>query len=361
MRIPGVWRTRQLLQVAERRTSVALMQGVLRPLARSGHLGLANLAARSYAEIVVRAPGELSSRIASYERAFEVDPRQARRMCVEWFSQRFCDFAFTQAMSVDGSVHRRWQCTHHNFEAIERLLESKKSFVLGMGHFARDAASYWSVDPQVLPIPMLQITLPVDSTDSMEFDQATSRLSSVLEALKSMRAGRLELVFEDLEVGALVEEACNGTAGLLVNKPIELAIEVDKGLPAVQGDRVRLNQVLYNLLSNAAKFTDEGHIAVRAYVDREGTLDEAWMCLEVKDTGTGISEEDQDKIFERFQQVDGSNSRKAEGTGLGLAITRHLVQMHGGTIGVHSQPGEGSTFTVRLPLQRSSTLTTATA
>jgi signal transduction histidine kinase len=147
----------------------------------------------------------------------------------------------------------------------------------------------------------------------------------------------------------------------LVNKPIELAIEIDKGLPAVQGDRVRLNQVLFNLLSNAAKFTDEGHIAVRAYVDRKGTLDEAWMCLEVRDTGTGISEEDLDKIFERFQQVDGSNSRKAEGTGLGLAITRHLVQMHGGTIGVESHLGEGSTFTVRLPLQRSSTLTTAAA
>ena len=148
--------------------------------------------------------------------------------------------------------------------------------------------------------------------------------------LAKIEAGRLELVFEDLEVGTLVEEACSGTAGLLVNKPIELAIDIEKGLPVVKGDRIRLNQVLYNLLSNAAKFTDEGHIAVRAYVDHEGIRDEAWMCLEVKDTGTGMSEQDLDKIFERFQQVDGSNSRKAEGTGLGLAITRHLVQMHGG-------------------------------
>jgi signal transduction histidine kinase len=114
-------------------------------------------------------------------------------------------------------------------------------------------------------------------------------------------------------------------------------------------------------LSNAAKFTDEGHIAVRAYVDGDNRQQERWMCLEVEDTGSGISEQDLEEIFERFHQVDGSNARKAEGTGLGLAITRHLVQMHGGTIGVQSKPGEGSTFTVRLPIQRSRVTTAATA
>jgi signal transduction histidine kinase len=100
---------------------------------------------------------------------------------------------------------------------------------------------------------------------------------------------------------------------------------------------------------------------VRAYIDHDDGQNADWMCLEVEDTGAGISAPNLDEIFERFQQVDGSNARKAEGTGLGLAITRHLVQMHGGTIGVQSQPGKGSTFTVRLPLQRSSAVTTATA
>jgi signal transduction histidine kinase len=79
--------------------------------------------------------------------------------------------------------------------------------------------------------------------------------------------------------------------------------------------------------------------------------DNGWVCLEVEDTGIGIAEEDLTKIFERFQQVDGSNARKQEGTGLGLAITRHLVHMHGGTIKVKSELGEGATFTVRLPAE----------
>jgi signal transduction histidine kinase len=112
---------------------------------------------------------------------------------------------------------------------------------------------------------------------------------------------------------------------------------------------VRLNQVINNLASNAVKFTDEGHITLRAFVDRSGREDDGWICIEVEDTGIGIAQEDLSKIFERFQQVDGSNARRQEGTGLGLAITRHLVQMHGGTIKVKSELGKGATFTVRLP------------
>jgi signal transduction histidine kinase len=76
------------------------------------------------------------------------------------------------------------------------------------------------------------------------------------------------------------------------------------------------------------------------------------LCFEVEDTGIGIKPEDRERIFEQFRQADGSYKRRAEGTGLGLSITRHLVQMHGGTIAVHSQPGQGSTFTVHLPVEQ---------
>jgi signal transduction histidine kinase len=261
----------------------------------------------------------------------------------------------------NASLFDEVQRTSERLREVDRL---KSEFLANMSHELRTPLNSIIGYTEIM-LMGIDTQLDAETLEDVQaiYDngQHLLRLINDVLDLAKIEAGRLELVFEDLEVGSLVEDACNGTAGLLVSKPIELDIKVEKDLPLVQGDRVRLNQVLYNLLSNAAKFTDEGHIAVRAYVDRDGSQDGAWMCLEVKDTGTGISEQDLDEIFERFQQVDGSNARKAEGTGLGLAITRHLVQMHGGTIGVQSQLGEGSTFTVRLPLQHSGTMTTAVA
>jgi signal transduction histidine kinase len=170
-------------------------------------------------------------------------------------------------------------------------------------------------------------------------------INDVLDLAK-IEAGRLELNTEQVPVEVLIDAASSSVTGLLVNKekPVEFNVEIEDDLPTIQGDQVRLNQVINNLASNAVKFTDEGHITMRAF------RDDGWICLEVEDTGIGIAEEDLTKIFERFQQVDGSNARKQEGTGLGLAITRHLVQMHGGTIKVKSKLGKGATFTVRLPV-----------
>jgi signal transduction histidine kinase len=170
-------------------------------------------------------------------------------------------------------------------------------------------------------------------------------INDVLDLAK-IEAGRLELNEEEVPIEALVDAASSSVTGLLVNrnKPVEFKVEVEDDLPTIQGDQVRLNQVINNLASNAVKFTDEGHITLRAFKDN------GWICLQVEDTGIGIAKEDLTKIFERFQQVDGSNARKQEGTGLGLAITRHLVEMHGGSIKVKSDLGKGSTFTVRLPV-----------
>jgi signal transduction histidine kinase len=122
-----------------------------------------------------------------------------------------------------------------------------------------------------------------------------------------------------------------------------MRIEAADDLPPIEADSIRLNQILNNLVSNAVKFTEEGAITIRTFSEN------GWACIEVQDTGTGISEEDLERIFERFRQADGSHARQAEGTGLGLAITRNLVELHGGSIEVHSKPGEGSTFIVRLP------------
>jgi signal transduction histidine kinase len=170
-------------------------------------------------------------------------------------------------------------------------------------------------------------------------------INDVLDLAK-IEAGHLNLNLEAIDLLHILDEVQTSTAGLLAKKHLNFLIETENNLPAVQGDRVRLNQVLNNLLSNAIKFTEEGHVKLRTYRDN------GHICLAVEDTGVGISRENLELIFERFRQVDGTSTRTQEGTGLGLAITRHLIEMHGGTIDVQSELGRGSTFTVRLPVAK---------
>jgi signal transduction histidine kinase len=123
-----------------------------------------------------------------------------------------------------------------------------------------------------------------------------------------------------------------------------LRVSVPEGLPYGSGDERRLTQVLVNLVGNAIKFTDQGSVEVSAEVE-SGRLK-----IAIRDTGVGISLKDQKVIFEAFQQ--GSNAvNGGTGTGLGLAISKRIVQMHGGTIHVRSAVGQGSTFTIDLPLE----------
>jgi signal transduction histidine kinase len=171
-----------------------------------------------------------------------------------------------------------------------------------------------------------------------------SLINDILDLAK-IEAGRLTLNFEPVEVEFLLEDVRNNTASLFVSKPVEMLIDVEEGLPAIQADSVRVKQILNNLVANGVKFTEEGHVRLHAFKEGDG------VCIEVEDTGMGISEEDLETIFERFRQVDGSFTRRAEGTGLGLSITRHLVHMHGGSVDVRSKLGQGSTFIVRLPFE----------
>jgi signal transduction histidine kinase len=118
---------------------------------------------------------------------------------------------------------------------------------------------------------------------------------------------------------------------------------VEKSLPVGLGDEQRLTQVLLNLVGNAIKFTDAGEIRVTAKVVNSN------FAVSVADTGPGIPEEHQARIFEQFHQVDSSSTRAKGGTGLGLAIAKEIVEMHGGRIWVVSTPGKGSMFQVELP------------
>jgi signal transduction histidine kinase len=172
-----------------------------------------------------------------------------------------------------------------------------------------------------------------------------SMINDILDLAK-IEAGRMSLDIHPLDLRPIMEDIASSAEGLLQKhgSSVKLEVVVEDNLPLVPADPLRLHQVLNNLVSNAVKFTEEGHIRVHAR--REGQ----WAVISVEDTGAGIPEEAREIIFEKFRQADGSYTRKAQGTGLGLAITRSLVEMHGGTLTLESEVGKGSTFTIHLPL-----------
>lgn len=167
--------------------------------------------------------------------------------------------------------------------------------------------------------------------------------------LARIEAGKMELNFEEVHLSDMVNSVLATAKGLVKEKPIQLLAKIPDGVPAVRGDTMRVRQIFINLLSNASKFTDEGSITVEAKVQKSPT-GKLETVIHVTDTGPGISQEDQEKLFKAFSQVDGSATRKSGGSGLGLSICANLVQLHGGRIGVTSAEGRGSTFWFTLPL-----------
>ena len=162
-----------------------------------------------------------------------------------------------------------------------------------------------------------------------------------------LQAGKFDLSPRPTAYAPLIEDVAASLRPLADHKQVAIEVEVDvPGQPAV--DETRVIQVLTNLVNNAIKFTAPGgRIRLSARV-ADGEL-----LTEVTDTGVGIAETDIPKLFSRFRQLDMSATREASGTGLGLAISKALVEAHGGTIGVRSRPGEGSTFWFKLPLEAS--------
>jgi signal transduction histidine kinase len=153
------------------------------------------------------------------------------------------------------------------------------------------------------------------------------------------------LTLEDYSLPEVVRSVVTATEPLATGKGLKFTAALQEDMPKGHGDARRLSQVLLNLVGNAIKFTDEGEVEIR------GSADRGQFVLEVRDTGPGIPDADQERIFGEFQQIDNSNTRQKGGTGLGLAISKRMVEMQGGTISVESVLGQGSTFRVVLPVQ----------
>jgi PAS domain S-box-containing protein len=171
-------------------------------------------------------------------------------------------------------------------------------------------------------------------------------INDVLDISK-IEAGKMQLFLETLDVKQLSQDALSTVQPLVEKNGNKLETYLADNLGTIHTDLTRLRQCLFNLISNACKFTKQGTIVLS--VLRETVLDRDWLLFRVRDTGIGMTQEEMGRLFQVFTQADASTTRKYGGTGLGLAITRSLCRMMDGDITVDSAPGQGTTFTLRLP------------
>ena len=236
-------------------------------------------------------------------------------------------------------------------EEAEAANRAKSTFLANMSHELRT--------PMNAIIGMTELALR-RATDLKQSDQlakviqAAHRLLGIINDildLSKIEADRLSLDHVDFKLKDVLANVADMLSAKATDKALRLNIDIPPALVdlPLTGDSLRLVQILINLVGNAIKFTSKGAITIRVLETEAGTAD-TLLRFEVEDTGIGISAEDQQRLFTAFQQADGSTTRKYGGTGLGLTISKRLVELMQGTIGVHSQPGVGSTFwfTVRL-------------
>ena len=176
-------------------------------------------------------------------------------------------------------------------------------------------------------------------------------INDILDLAK-IESGKMEVRTEDFSIRDVCEALASLARPIAERKNIDLECRLDEAIPLMRQDPGKLRQVLYNLLSNAIKFTPEGgRVSLKAQAEGR------FVVISVADTGIGIAEEDRETIFEKFRQAghpgqgDGVLTREHQGTGLGLSIVRELTRLLGGDVQLESRPGQGSTFTVRVPLQ----------
>jgi signal transduction histidine kinase/ActR/RegA family two-component response regulator len=281
------------------------------------------------------------------ERVFGVLSVQSSRPHV--YTQGDVDILTTIATQASIAIQnaRAYEQLVETTEQLRELDRLKTQFLANMSHELRTPLNSIIGFSRVMlkgidgPLTELQET---DLTSIYTSGQhLLSLINSILDMSK-IEAGKMDLSFDEVGLPGIFDTVISTTSALVQDQPITLQCQVPDDLPTVWADAQRVRQVLINLMSNAAKFTEEGSITLRAEAGPE------FVTISVSDTGVGIETEAQNRLFIPFQQVDASTTRRAGGTGLGLAISHSFVQMHGGEIWVESEPGQGSTFFFTLPI-----------
>jgi len=206
----------------------------------------------------------------------------------------------------------------------------------------------------ITEIQLQDKALPITTKEALERiynsgDLLLGIINDILD-LSKIEAGKLELHVTQYDIASLIHDTVKLNVLRYENKPIEFKLIISKKVPLIlEGDELRIKQILNNILSNAFKYTNEGQIEFELSVERQENSSTSIIIFRVSDTGQGMTAEQVSKLGDKFNRFNMEANRKTEGTGLGMNITINLIQMMKGTINIDSTPGLGSTFTVRLP------------
>jgi signal transduction histidine kinase len=227
------------------------------------------------------------------------------------------------------------------------LDEAKTSFLANVSHELRTPLTSIRAFSEIL------LSYNDDESVQREFleiitaesERLTRLVNDVLDVTR-IESGQMDWREERIDLVSLVDRCTRAFTPLVDHAGLDFRLEIPPTLPPITGDADRLQQVIHNLLNNAMKFTSDGAISLRVAARGE------WVHIAVCDTGVGIAPSDQQRVFDKFQQVGDTLTGKPKGTGLGLTICRDIVAYHGGQLMLDSQPGQGSTFTIVLPIAR---------
>ncbi len=257
-------------------------------------------------------------------------------------------FASQSAVAIQNArLFREIEDKSRQLEVADR---HKSEFLANMSHELRTPLNAIIGYSEMLQEDAADLGAEQFTDDLKKINAAGKHLLELINAvldLSKIEAGKMDLYLETFDIPTLIRDIGAVIQPLAAKNANQLEVVCPATTGTMRADLTKVRQALFNLLSNACKFTDHGTVTLA--VSRERSDDYDWLCFSVSDTGIGMTPEQLARLFEAFSQADAATTRKYGGTGLGLALSRRLCRMMGGDVTVESEPGRGSTFTIRLP------------